>query len=698
MMTKYKQLSNKMLSSVIVLCMLFSCATAFLPAYAAEGVTPTISISNANGYVGEFVDVAISLENNPGIISLKLALTYDAAVLRLTHVGDNGKLGSPTHIIKTDLSSPFIMYWSSGATLTDFMANGEIATLRFELVKPAVGSVVTVSYDLANDDIFNAALQPVYFGVTSGLIDSNVRTYTVVFDSDGGSAVVSQNVVEGEKAVLPVPSPTKGGYNFKEWQLNGVVFDFDTPITAGITLKAVWTVKPVTYTVTYDVNGGSNAPVDSGSPYTSGATVAVLGQSSMVNLGYTFQGWVANSTSGQAYAAGSSFDITGDTVFYAVWQQNPLYTVSYDVNGGTGTIADSSYATGDKVTVSSVVPVLSGYYFAGWLYNGVTYRGGHEFVMPAGDVLLVAQWTQDPVPTWYVSYDGNGGSGVPSSVQYEQGATVIVSSVTPSRSGYSFNGWLYNGITYTAGQTFTMPAASVALVAQWTQNPITYSVIYNANSGTGAPSSGIYVQGATVTVSNTVPSRSGYTFNGWLYDGVTYSGGQTFTMPANNIELVAQWTENLVTYSVTYNVNGGLSAPTDSNKYAQGATVTVASPTPTRSGYIFNGWSYGGNTYQVGQTFTMPATDVTLTAQWTASSTSTSSGTSSQSTVTPKPAATPTPAPSASTTPPSEAPTPSESAPPVNEGFPLWGIVAIVIAALAGIAIGILYFTKKPNP
>jgi len=333
-------------------------------------------------------------------------------------------------------------------------------------------------------------------------------------------------------------------------------------------------------------------------------------------------------------------------------------------------------------------------------YNGVTYVGGQTFVMPAGAVTLVAQWTQDPVPTWSVSYDGNGGVGVPGSIQYEQGDAVTISSVTPTRSGYSFNGWLYNGITYTAGQTFTMPAASVTLIAQWTAIP-TYTVTYSANGGTGTPDSSQHPQGTTVTVSNTVPSRSGYTFNGWLYNGNTYTGGQTFTIPANNIELIAQWTENPTTYTVTYNVNGGSGAPTDNIRYTQGATVTVASPAPTRSGYTFNGWSYGGNIYQVGQTFVMPAADVTLTAQWTATPTPTSQsggGGTARSTATPKPSATPVPMPSESATSSSEVPTPNESVPPVDEGFPLWGIIAVVVAVLVGVAVAVLYFTKKPKP
>jgi len=64
--------------------------------------------------------------------------------------------------------------------------------------------------------------------------------WTVSFDSDGGSAVASQTVWNGETATEPSPAPTKTDLSLKEWQLNGVKYDFSTPVTSNITLKAIW--------------------------------------------------------------------------------------------------------------------------------------------------------------------------------------------------------------------------------------------------------------------------------------------------------------------------------------------------------------------------------------------------------------------------------------------------------------------------
>ena len=63
--------------------------------------------------------------------------------------------------------------------------------------------------------------------------------YTVTFDSDGGSAVAQQTVEAGKTATKPT-NPTKTGFGFGEWQLNGVAYDFGAAVNANITLKATW--------------------------------------------------------------------------------------------------------------------------------------------------------------------------------------------------------------------------------------------------------------------------------------------------------------------------------------------------------------------------------------------------------------------------------------------------------------------------
>lgn len=165
--------------------------------------------------------------------------------------------------------------------------------------------------------------------------------------------------------------------------------------------------------------------------------------------------------------------------------------------------------------------------------------------------------------------------------------------------------------------------------------PATYTVTYNGNGSTSGSvpiDSNMYQEGQTVTVlSNTGDLvNTGYSFAGWNTaadgSGTTYTPGQTFAMGTANVALYAVWTTS-PTYTVTY--NGGAattgSVPVDSNNYLQGATVTVLSNTGglVKTGYSFAGWQLALNgistTYQPGQTFSMPASDVVLVAQWTSS-------------------------------------------------------------------------------
>lgn len=67
----------------------------------------------------------------------------------------------------------------------------------------------------------------------------STTTYTVAFNSDGGSAVPRQRVPAGGKATEPT-APTKAGYTFDEWQLGGETYDFSAVVTANITLTATW--------------------------------------------------------------------------------------------------------------------------------------------------------------------------------------------------------------------------------------------------------------------------------------------------------------------------------------------------------------------------------------------------------------------------------------------------------------------------
>lgn len=78
--------------------------------------------------------------------------------------------------------------------------------------------------------------------------EKKVNKYTVTFNSNGGSTVSSQTITEGSKASKP-SNPTKSGYTFGGWTLNGQTYDFNTPVSGNITLVATWNAKSYTVKV-----------------------------------------------------------------------------------------------------------------------------------------------------------------------------------------------------------------------------------------------------------------------------------------------------------------------------------------------------------------------------------------------------------------------------------------------------------------
>lgn len=150
-------------------------------------------------------------------------------------------------------------------------------------------------------------------------------------------------------------------------------------------------------------------------------------------------------------------------------------------------------------------------------------------------------------------------------------------------------------------------------VPAWTS----YAIKYNANGGTGAPSQQTKWKNQALTLSNTKPTRTGYTFKNWNTasggGGTAYASGASYTANAA-ATLYAQWTA--ITYKVTFNANGGTGAPSQQTK-TYGVNLTLSSTKPTRTGYTFKGWATtatattaayaAGGTYASNQAITLYA-------------------------------------------------------------------------------------------
>ena len=192
-----------------------------------------------------------------------------------------------------------------------------------------------------------------------------VKTWTVTFDTAGGSAVNSQTVDNGGVAVAPDPSPTRDDCRFTGWQYDGKSYDFGSKVTGDITLTAQWVRTAHQWTITFDLNGG-HAPAgkDAKTLY---AERKVYDGDSLVSPtadianepqldGYTFEGWSTVKDDALAVSV-VSFDSSGkslmpidrDGTLYALWSRENR-VVKPESSGSTGSSTSYSGAYSDSYT------------------------------------------------------------------------------------------------------------------------------------------------------------------------------------------------------------------------------------------------------------------------------------------------------------------------------------------------------------
>lgn len=246
----------------------------------------------------------------------------------------------------------------TGYHLENWYADVSLGTL-FEFGKPVTGNIVLYAKMAKN-------------------------SYTVKFETgEGGSAVADQPVFYGEK-VVPVDMPTREGYIFDGWLLDGIAFSFDTAVTGNITLVAAWT--PIYNTVSF-VSDGATVATES---VAYGEAVHAPAIDS--KAGYDLDGWYTDPEFEHP------FDFTTPVksafTLYAKWEAQ-TFTVHFTTGGGASTVEDQVVEYG-KTAERPADPTRDGYTFAGWTLDGVAY----SFDTPVtGDLDLVASWTEvEPEP------------------------------------------------------------------------------------------------------------------------------------------------------------------------------------------------------------------------------------------------------------------------------------------------------------
>ncbi len=387
---------------------------------------------------------------------------------------------------------------------------------------------------------------------------------TVTFDAAGGTETAPQTISSGGLVSEPA-APTRDGYTFAYWTLNGVVYDFSVPVTGNLTLVAKWN-KIGPYTVTFKDADGTELKTE-----TVENTAAATAPADPTRPGYEFTGW------------DKAFDrITSDTTVTA--QYIRVWTVTF--NDHDGTLIENVLVRDGQAAVAPANPTREGYTFTGW---------SHAYAAVTSDMTITAEYRQnDPEPPaqYTVTFNDYNGTLI-TTANVTAGGTVVPPS-DPTREGYTFRAWLLDGDDFALTTPIT---ASITLVADYTEDtpepPAQYTVTFNDYNGTLITTANVTAGGTVVPPSDL--TREGYTFRAWLLDGDDFA----LTTPITaSITLVADYTEDTPpapsTYTVSFETHGYGVIP-DQTIPANGTATKPADP--EREGYLFTGWTLNGEAF-----------------------------------------------------------------------------------------------------
>ena len=409
----------------------------------------------------------------------------------------------------------------------------------------------------------------VTFNGNGGTVAKSSQTYTQTFqnwntkaDGTGTNYWPSGNYSSNSSVTmyakwstptLKVENPTRSNYYFAGWydskETNshglptGKKYTAGTPITSNLTLYAMWSTNMdmTVFFGDYNLDGSIDFISD------------VVAVSNMANGIITYTDEDAFRCDVNADGKITSDDMTllnnvrnGATNMYTM----PCY-LYYDGLVVKKSPNKTTYQYGEDFDVSGLV--LEAQYS-----NGITHTLSNGYIVTGydpykiGKQQLTVNYYFDSTtlsvtveaPKYALRYDANGGQVSTSGKTVTYGSS-IGTLPTPTRDGYTFLGWSYStsGTTYVNSSTTYSYMSDKTLYAQWSRK--TYTISYNANGGSNAPSSQTATHGNEYVVDlSTTPYRNGYTFLGWssksTATAATYLPGDKITVN-ESIVLYAIW-------------------------------------------------------------------------------------------------------------------------------------------------------------
>jgi len=349
------------------------------------------------------------------------------------------------------------------------------------------------------------------------------------------------------------------------------------------------------YTVTFNLNGGTGTE---SKKVREGTAINV---NDPIRPGYRFEGWYTDEACTIAY--NSSAPVTSDLTLYADWYELPKYTVTYELDGGTGVVESEEVYEGFTATLGT--PTRSGYLFDGWYADSSFNTEFNESTPINTDTTIYAKW----IKILTVTYELDGGTLAGSITEEEVLYGDTITASTPVKSEHRFEGW-YLDSTFTEEFNESTPITEdITLYASWYKLS-KFTITYELDGGEGTESE-IVLEDELITAAK--PTKSGYKFAGWYIDSGLTQEFDVSTPITSELTLYAKW-DVFVPPTITFAYDDGSTANLELETDINGKISYDSFPdNPTRDGYVFYGWCNGDVMYTSESKF---EEDVTLTAKW----------------------------------------------------------------------------------
>ena len=193
-------------------------------------------------------------------------------------------------------------------------------------------------------------------------------------------------------------------------------------------------VKEGDYTITYELDGGTNAPENPAGYNVETGTITLKDP---VKTGYTFAGWYKDggfTTQITEITQGS----TGNITLYAKWEL-VSYTITYELDGGTNAEENPASYNVETETITLKAPTKDKYDFKGWYKDGEFTDEITEIVQgTTGNITLYAKWELE---SYTITYELDGGTNAPENPASYNVETGTITLKAPTKDGFAFTGW-----------------------------------------------------------------------------------------------------------------------------------------------------------------------------------------------------------------------------------------------------------------